>query len=459
MSHNLLFSKTNNEKTKTFKIYELPQYSLTVFDLQTKEALLSFEFLPEKQEKTHKIFFTNDPNKNENMRNVKNNFKLISLYDEEIFKIKVTNYTTYWYKFEFLNEKNEKINKVDAVGPYDNIITSENILNGEKFKMTKAKNKDGKFVTFKEKNENKENDANKVGDKLKLIITCENKRNYMETFFSVHTIYGTSKSINERQLHVVGLEELRVVSGSREMGIKAISSIESQNKVITEVEKEFIAETRKYMEPQSKELGELELGSDLMSITPHINTQMKIEKIEDVKKDIVETLVQSALVANIVGGGKIDEQTKPVYITWSNTSKNECSFDILISYQHKIIIDEYEKINKNFAAQYFCQKFENNENWIIEMDLQQPKKNDECCVCLTTKIELRFLPCSHACTCEECYKKFDSNVCPLCRSPISFLSFLSEIKQIKSDDNGKEKEFHLQYGTNHNSNEHCCLIF
>lgn len=58
----------------------------------------------------------------------------------------------------------------------------------------------------------------------------------------------------------------------------------------------------------------------------------------------------------------------------------------------------------------------------LPADLQIEETEDEnvqCLLCACNKINIKFMPCSHAVECSVCYTKMEKNVCPLCKTEIN----------------------------------------
>ena len=45
--------------------------------------------------------------------------------------------------------------------------------------------------------------------------------------------------------------------------------------------------------------------------------------------------------------------------------------------------------------------------------------NEVCSICLDNPREIAFIPCGHKCICEECYKKYNNDMCIICRKEFS----------------------------------------
>jgi hypothetical protein len=46
-------------------------------------------------------------------------------------------------------------------------------------------------------------------------------------------------------------------------------------------------------------------------------------------------------------------------------------------------------------------------------------ENHQCVMCVSNKINIKFLPCGHAIGCSGCYIKMDKNECPICKKTIT----------------------------------------
>jgi hypothetical protein len=61
-------------------------------------------------------------------------------------------------------------------------------------------------------------------------------------------------------------------------------------------------------------------------------------------------------------------------------------------------------------------------------------KEDECCICMSNHINVKFNPCNHNC-CTDCFAKLnDKLTCHLCRTKINTFTILSGIDMIDQDD-------------------------
>jgi len=48
-------------------------------------------------------------------------------------------------------------------------------------------------------------------------------------------------------------------------------------------------------------------------------------------------------------------------------------------------------------------------------------ENHQCFMCVSNKINIKFMPCCHAVGCSDCYIKMDKNECPICKKGINFI--------------------------------------
>ena len=51
--------------------------------------------------------------------------------------------------------------------------------------------------------------------------------------------------------------------------------------------------------------------------------------------------------------------------------------------------------------------------------IETNNEKDQCIMCVSYKVNIRFQPCNHSISCSECYKKMENNLCPVCKTEIS----------------------------------------
>lgn len=55
----------------------------------------------------------------------------------------------------------------------------------------------------------------------------------------------------------------------------------------------------------------------------------------------------------------------------------------------------------------------------VRLQKQIDESNKKCSVCMDNKVERIFIPCGHACLCDQCYERcqtFNFRNCPVCRT-------------------------------------------
>ena len=166
---------------------------------------------------------------------------------------------------------------------------------------------------------------------------------------------------------------------------------------------------------------------------PHIldlQTKYKNDRIED------NQITSSIYELIITNGNYHDDTLYFIEIDTEGDTLEESTYNISLPPTFKILI----KITLVHDPQFLQQIEEDRQTEIEELEYRieqmkneletlknktniknnkKCKKEEICCICLTTPSNILFTDCGHLCICENCDNKLSKAKCPLCRTKVT----------------------------------------
>ena len=150
------------------------------------------------------------------------------------------------------------------------------------------------------------------------------------------------------------------------------------------------------------------------------------------KNDTIENFqITSSIYELIITNGNFHENTLYyIQINPEGDTLEESTYNITLPPSFKILL----KITLIYDPQEIQQieedrqtEIEELQNRIEELEKLKPninnnkkcKKEDICCICLTSPSNILFTDCGHLCICENCDSKLSETKCPLCRTEVT----------------------------------------
>ena len=160
---------------------------------------------------------------------------------------------------------------------------------------------------------------------------------------------------------------------------------------------------------------------------PHVldfQSKYKNDRIEDfqITKSIYELI--------ITNGNSHDDTLYYIEIDTEGDILEESTYNISLPPSFKILL----KITLVYDPQVIQQIEEDRQTEIEELRIRieqlekaktniknnkRCKKEEICCICLTTPSNILFTDCGHLCICENCDNKLSKAKCPLCRTKVT----------------------------------------